>query len=256
VVILAYYAGNDLRGVYDYMVYANDRRKVSDDDADQISGAESAYNYFLYSIAGRNSYALNVGLSGIRYARMFAIRRLARSDIAESQAHPINPQIDFFYDLVFEDRIIPFNPQNSDTDEVIFAQLLRDGQIKLAWVDLAFRELQKLSREYGFQPIIVFVPSAHITYKSHVSFRDPTLRELLNWYNDEQRDYLARLASGLSIPFLDLTDGLTDASENVYPELLYFPINLHFSPAGHREVARIVRSWMSAQSVSRLRPAK
>jgi len=253
VVILAYYAGNDLRGVYDYMVYANNQRKGTDGDADPKSGLKGVYNYVSNSIAGRNSYALNVGLSGIRYARALAIQRLATSDIAESQARPINPQIDFFYDLVFEDRTIPFNPQNSDTDEVFIARLLRDGQIKLASIDPAIRELEKLSKKYGFQPIIVFVPSAHITYKSHVSFSDPTLRDLLNWFNDEQRDYLSHLASGLSIPFLDLTDGLRNASENVYPELLYFPVNLHFSSAGHREVARIVKSWMSAQSVLRLR---
>jgi lysophospholipase L1-like esterase len=67
-------------------------------------------------------------------------------------------------------------------------------------------------------------------------------------YNDEQRKHVQKIAERLSIPFLDLTDQLILASKDVYPDLLYFPMNTHFSPAGHNEVARLVQSWMSARN--------
>ena len=69
-------------------------------------------------------------------------------------------------------------------------------------------------------------------------------------YSRRLRDYFARSADELGFLFVDATPAMQAAAAgNRRADLLYFPTNLHYTPAGHRVLAdQIARSLSSARS--------
>lgn len=220
-VILNIYGGNDLRDAERF--FAARPQDLTDDNADpRQSGAIPDW-------LAENSYTLNL-MASLKHYMPAKKRKRERQAIKDST--------NFRYTLGRGDETLAFNPENGDVDEVLFAYQLREGKISLDLFDRALVNLKSLAEERGFKVLITYLPSAFAVYWPDVRFEDARLTELMPWFNEQQQKYIAHKAQELGFSFVDLTPALRDAAGQYgLNEPLYFPINRHFSPAGHLVIA-------------------
>ena len=147
--------------------------------------------------------------------------------------------VNFRYELRFADgAIVPFNIQNADHAEVRYARWLQRGEVQLSAFDDALARFVALALEHDFQPVVSYAPSAYTAYAGFVAFEDDALTTLMPWFSGTQRAYLRQKAEELGFVFVDLTPALQAAAHRLQDEeLLYYPANVHYTPAGHRVVA-------------------
>lgn len=223
-VVLALYEGNDLRDAV--------RFHHGSESADRGRGRPcpfgrtalcAAHQDLKHGILGRHSYAFNVALA--------AAWRVAHAGDRQ--------RIDFRYHVRFADgAVLTFNTRNGDLDEVAHARALVRGEIGLDVLDRPLAELVDLGRAHGFEPIVVYIPSAHTAYQRVARFEDRAVAEVLREFSNRQRRYLARKAAELGLRFRDLTPALQEAAQRLpSAQPLYFRTNVHLTPAGHRIVA-------------------
>jgi hypothetical protein len=168
-----------------------------------------------------------------------------RSDLSEPN---------FRYRLVFsEQAIIPFNLDNTDTDEVEYAGRLLNEEIDpgVFWsIGLALGAFVELSQEHNFVPIVTYTPSAHNAYADTVDFDDKALNKLMPWFSREQRQFLTTKGQELGYIFIDLTPALRAAAASNGPaNLLYYRYDLHLTPAGHTVVASAIHEALRELSM-------
>ncbi len=237
-VIMQIYEGNDLRDSLRYHehVAAAGEGVVLYRDAGDRHTPELPYDRLLDNPLGRNSYLANtmvVATGKLTDAIGNAIDRLRTG---ESLAG-----IDFRYTLDFGDRQVAFNVQNADRGEVRQARALARGDIGFEAFDAALERFAALGREHGFLPVLSYAPSAHTAYAEFVRFADETLAELMPRFSQAQRSYLADRAAQLGLEFIDLTLELQQAARSsAADELLYSPVNVHYTVAGHGVAAEIL----------------
>jgi hypothetical protein len=98
-----------------------------------------------------------------------------------------------------------------------------------------------LANRHGFEPVVLYTPSAYTAYGDYVEFDDPGLGELMPWFSRAQREFLREKGEALGYRFVDLTPALRRAARvHRGQALLYFPTNVHLSPLGNEVVARAV----------------
>jgi hypothetical protein len=220
VVIMNVYEGNDLR---DALRFHWERRKRGLASTQELGPSPILGNGAL----ARKSYALNfLGSGGQRVVAVVRNRSLTAGT-------------NFRYRIAFPDGPVAFNRDNDNIDEVLHARLLRDGRMGLDVFREGLAAFVEFARQVGFRPIITYSPSAYTAYAGRVEFEDAGLRDLLAWYSAEQRRFFAQEMASLGGEFLDLTPHLQRAAERS-ADPLYFPTNLHWTPAGHEVVARVV----------------
>jgi hypothetical protein len=113
--------------------------------------------------------------------------------------------------------------------------------VQLSAFDDALARFVALQRDHGFQAIVSYSPSAYTAYANVVAFGDDVLTELMPWFSAQQRAYLRQKAQELGFVFVDLTPALQSAADTLQDEeLLYYPANVHYTPAGHRVVADVL----------------
>lgn len=191
---------------------------------------------------GRHSYATNLFISSLRVIASKTI-----------YAHQNTPDTNFKYTLSFTKHSIPFNKDNVDVDEIVHASKLLSGEISTDLYSQALSDFIALSKEHGFLPIVVYLPSAHTVYSQYVVFENEKLRKPLDEFSTKQRNFFKDKAEELKYIFIDTTEALKKESENYTTEdrLLYYPTNLHFTKYGHEVVAdTIIRSLIEAQVFS------
>ena len=225
-VVLDLYEGNDLRDAENFHAY---RRQVG-------SGAPAATRRLLKERPlARHSYAYNLIVVGARAMHHGGRRMLQRwTGIPTGE----EPEIEFRYTLRFPGGEVAFNGENVDQDEVRSARALRAGALDASLFREGLERFVELSRRHGFLPIVAYTPSAYTAYAPVVAFRDPSLRELMSWFSERQRSYLASAGEELGFTFVDLTPAFQRAArERAGKDLLYFPTVLHLTPRGHAVVA-------------------
>lgn len=223
IVIINVYEGNDLRDASHYYEFVHHKEAV-----------EKAESSIGRNFLGKYSYVANLIFATIQYVNDNYF------DPKEAKT-PVN----FKYQLVFSgENVIPFNPENVDTDEVRYAMYLTTLQTApeiFQVVDEVLQTFVDLSKQYDFIPIITYTPSAHTTYIENVVFEDPKLTGLMKSFSYEQRQYLKRKGNELGYIFIDLTPSLQSVAQMNGPEkLLYYQHDLHLTPAGHAAVAEII----------------
>ncbi len=235
-VVMNLYEGNDIRDAdrYHQHVAAAREGRVLYRNAGDRDDQEFDYDRIHDNPVGRSSYAVNllVALVGKGYesGRNAILRAVGDADVQE--------EIDFHYTFAFPEGAMPFNVQNADESEVRYARRIRRGEVAFDRFDAVLESFARLAREHGFTPVLAVSPSAYTVYADFVRFDDPELTELMPWFSRTQREYLRAAAGRLDIPFVDLTAPLQEAArERRGRELLYFPINVHYTAAGHRVVA-------------------
>ena len=155
-------------------------------------------------------------------------------------------KVNFRYQLQFPDNVMKFNLQNADESEVRFAKKLRAGEVELSAFDDALERFVAMSSEHGFKPIVAYAPSAHIAYADYVQFEDPALSELMPWFSQMQREFFRDAADRIGFRFVDLTSAMRVAGRELQDrELLYFPVNLHFTRKGHEVYAQALANALS-----------
>jgi lysophospholipase L1-like esterase len=241
-VLLNYYEGNDLR---DALVYRKHREGGGDPAAEAKPGLvgrikQSVHGIFDATIVGR-SYAANLALAS-------AIQAYLTIKDWWGVAEPVN----FRYAFRFPDGRMAFNLENTDLDEVAHARALRDGRISLAVLEDGLRRFIELGRRHGFEPVVLYTPSAYTAYGDYVEFEDPALGELMPWFSQAQRDFLRSKGEVLGYRFVDLTPALQQAaSEHGGRALLYFPTNVHLSQLGNDVVAKALADVLARDIPSR-----
>lgn len=186
----------------------------------------------LFASLVSHSYALNT-IASIKHF-MPASRDKQRWKILKEQTN-------FRYSLLDEGKRQHFNPENGDVDEVVLAHQLKAGYIELTLYDDALSKFRSLADEYGFIPVVTYIPSAFAVYWPDVQFEDKELADLMPWFNEVQQDHLEMMSNELGLVYLDLTPALRKhAKQYGLEQLLYYPINRHFSTLGHEVTARIV----------------
>jgi hypothetical protein len=184
---------------------------------------------------------------GSSYAANLALASAIEVYLRMRDLWGVEEQINFRYAFRFSHQRIAFNLENTDTDEVAHARALRDGKISLAVLEEGLGRFVELANRYGFEPVVLYTPSAYTAYSDHVEFEDPDLGELMPWFSRAQRDFLRLKGQALGYRFVDLTPALRQAArEHGGQALLYFPTNVHLSQLGNEVVA-----WALADVLAR-----
>lgn len=229
------YEGNDLRDAGIYYYYRKNFQPT--ENQPMPSPSASFYTFF------NHSYSYNLVNSFWKFFR-HASDAPAKSDRNPFTISLEDNRINFKYHLVFADKTISFNPQNSDTDEVVVAKYLRNQQIEagiFTAIEEALVTFVELSKEHHFVPIVTYTPATHTAYESKVVFENSDLSELMSWFSHQQRAYFQKKGTELGYTFIDLTPALqagakTNSSEN----LLYYRKDLHLTSDGHTVIAQVI----------------
>jgi hypothetical protein len=225
------YEGNDLRDAVRYHEHVEAVRSGGSgyDSAGDRFEPELDYETLLDNPLGRSSYAANLSLVAVGKTYE-GVGNAISGALGERQE-----RVNFRYELRFADgTVVPFNVQNADQSVVRSARQLRQGDVQLSAFD-ALARFVALQRDHGFQAIVSYSPSAYTAYANVVAFGDDVLTELMPWFSAQQRAYLRQKAQELGFVFVDLTLALQSAADTLQDEvLLYYPANVHYTPAGHR----------------------
>jgi hypothetical protein len=253
-VVLNVYEGNDFRDALKYWAH-RESEKVRPIEVDPARDLERPS---VFKNLVRSSYALNTLKSG--FSKWFlsdptvsdtagrdlkskdgAFRRLRRA----ASARPFHPN--FRYHLKFGDTVVPFNTENADLDEANYAEILWQGIGPLGLFDAALASFVQLGRDHDFIPVVAYTPAAYTAYESQVRFVDTSLEQIMPFFSNKQRLYFKRKSKEMGFLYVDLTKAMQAAAARHGPrQLLYFPINRHLTPSGHRVVAREIQRRLKA----------
>ncbi len=230
VVVMQIYEGNDLRDAARYAAYRDasptERRRFLERAGwDPLRFEPAAW---LDNALGRSSWAYDFVVVGSAVELSHLVDRLA----AEPRS-----KIDLRYDLELPAGPIAMNAQNNDRDEVRTARDVESGALALELFDPALDRFTALARENRFLPVVAYAPTAYTAYAEFVRFRDPTVGPPLAAFSARQREHLAHAAAARGLAFVDLTPAFQAAARERGGELLYYPLNVHYTPAGQRVVA-------------------
>lgn len=230
VVVMLIYEGNDLRDAARHFAYVaatpDERRLFLDRAGWKPLRFEPAR--WLDNPLGRHSYAYNFAVVG---------SASGASDLVDA-LHGGERKIDLHYSLAFPDGPLAMNVQNNDQDEVRTARDLAAGVIRLELFDRALDDFATLARQHHFTGIVSYAPTAYTAYAERVTFADPSLADVLASFSRRQRDYLREQCAARDLPFVDLTPAMqAEVRKRGRDDLLYFPMNVHFTPSGHQVAA-------------------
>lgn len=236
-VILAVYEGNDLR---DAIRHHSHREKTRELERTQQDSAAMQGGFLT-----RHSYVVNLLLAAAKHFGSGP----AASKSEEEEIDFEEEEIDFRYHLAFPGGVeIPFNHDNGDRDEVGYAKSLYAKDIDLQVFEEALNTFVELSRQYGFVPIVAYIPSAHTAYAKSVVYSDPELKVLMPWFSREQRKFFAQQGQELGYAFIDMTPPLQTAAADHGPkDLLYYRGNVHLTHHGHKVVAETLGKVLQAK---------
>jgi hypothetical protein len=230
-VIMNIYEGNDLRDAVQYWSYR--------ENPPLSSYPRTIYRqFFKDGPITHYSYSFNLLRATILYTHS--------QILFPSPQTKMRTETNFRYHLAFSENSIPFNLENTDTDEVIYAKRLFNQEVDLEIFTAALKEFVELSKQYNFVPIVTYTPSAHTTYATVVVFDDPNLGRLMEWFSQEQRNFLKVKGEELGYIFIDFTPSFQSAASefNNREKLLYFQTNLHLTKHGHQLIAEtLYNSW-------------
>jgi hypothetical protein len=218
VVVMNLYEGNDLRDAFRVQEF---RRGVSEDDGVPVDHGWHAW-------------------APARWSRAFDLAAAALTqDVYRSDYSRAKKGVDFHYRVDIGGESFAFNPHNNDRDEVVFARRVRAGEVAFDVYADALASFAELARTHGFRPVLAYSPSAHTAYRPWVTYAEPGLHELLEWFSGAQRAWLAERCRALGIDFVDLTPALRAAAREGEPgDLLYIPSSVHYTRRGHEVAAR------------------
>ncbi|MGI9305291.1 MAG: hypothetical protein ACR2RB_21690 [Gammaproteobacteria bacterium] len=225
-VIMNIYEGNDLGSAAGHERYA----KSTQTRPVTANGLRGAYQKIRNSYVFQHSIVLNL---------LFAIAKTAYAWSAGER------DVSYHYAIRTDDGQIPFNIENTDLNEVTYAQALQHGEIAVDSLGPPLLRFREIAENVGFTPVVMYSPSAHTVYSRHVIFDDPEVGKAVVAHSLEIRQFLKQFTAQHGLIFLDLTQPLQAAAEPVSVHRLhYFPYNLHYTQFGHRAVGELVADFL------------
>jgi len=226
IVVMGVYEGNDVRDAYVYNQAQADPNRRVESELCPFESAHSCETFLAlkHGALGRNSYLYNL-LSGLLANYLHRSERLG---------------VEFRYAVRFPDgKVLDFNSGNWDKNVVQYAHRLTTGLLTTSLFDDALQRFMALAEKHDFVPVLVFQPTAHSTYAGMTRFEDTSIESSLRASGEVLRSYFSERSQDLGYHYLDMTDHLqSEAERRSSREQLYFPLNLHYSQAGHELVAR------------------
>lgn len=144
----------------------------------------------------------------------------------------------FRYSALVNGRRVEMNITNADQDEVKHALMLQSGEVTLDVFAGPLNEYVRWAKANDIVPILTYIPSMYTAYAATVRFEDANVALAVTGMSKAERAWFSKHAFSIGYTFLDLTPAFQEAANR--GELTYFPANVHFTPQGHRVVAREV----------------
>jgi hypothetical protein len=231
VVVMQIYEGNDLRDAaryFDYVAASADERRLF---LDRAGWKPLRYEpaRWLDNPLGRHSYAFDFAVVGAASVA---------SDAVDGLTGAAERKIDLHYTVTYPDGPLAMNTQNNDQDEVRTARDVAGGTLRPELFDRALDDFAQLARAHGFLAVVSYAPAAYTAYADRVTFADAGVAAPLADFSRRQREHLADGCAARGLRFVDLTPTMqAEARRRGRDDLLYFPVNVHFTPAGHQVAA-------------------
>lgn len=232
VVVMQIYEGNDLRDAARFFDYraaspAEQRRFLERAGWNPLRYEPAAW---LDNALGRRSWAYDFVVVG---------SAVGASSLVDTLSATKQRKIDLHYTLDFPEGAVAMNVQNNDQDEVRTARDLAAGTLKVELFDLALDRFATLAREHGFVGVVAYAPAAYTAYAEFATFKDPSVATPLATMSRAQREHLGTAVTERGLAFIDLTAALqAEARQRRGSDLLYYPINVHYTPSGQQVVAK------------------
>src|SRR5919106_4516589 len=241
IVIMNIYEGNDLRDALRYWDHRNNKGGAA--EVGRL-GARGGW------LSG-HSYVVNVGTAAWRewVDRAWRSLREVEPEFKKGLDAIDKDSLDLHYVLRLEGGDVAFNRDNADRDELRIALVMDQGLIDLEVFDEAFVTFAQLAKDEGFLPLIIYSPAAYTAYGNYVEFSDPSVGPVLVRYSARLRDYFRDVSDRFGFQFFDLTQDLQaeiDAHGSAQGDrLLYSPYSVHYTPEGHRIVAKALTRFLA-----------
>lgn len=169
-------------------------------------------------------YRYSYALSSLRGQAMI-VKRILKSTFAPNAR----------FHITADGRTWDMNLRNRDRDEHEFAKQIVDGKIDPDIFKPVLAEFSRMAKEYHFEPVVLFLPSAFMAYDKQIQYDDEAIAALFRKFSIEQRKWLKNTTKQLEITYFDLTPKFQ--AEVATQPLAFFPDNRHFTRAGHQIAA-------------------
>ena len=227
-IFVGFYEGNDLR---DTLMYT-DPKKNKNFNFKKIR-EKSLRDRILNLI--KNSYFVNfvyaAGANKI-YHKIFGINK-TKENVENLK-----------YQYVNQGRVVNFNLENVDTDEIFYANKI--NQLKNPEIYLTdkyfqpFYNLKETAKKFKSKIFLVYIPSSYNSFGDNIVFSNKKHKLLLSNFSKIQRKVLKTLCKRLDIYFIDTSDGIKEYNITNPKILSHFPVNVHLTSNGHNLVKEII----------------
>ncbi len=257
-VVMSVYGGNDLRDAIRFRNWHEKNEAAEADTASQPADTEAQEERGICAGDPNASTAGRSGFGRLYYHLIesswlgcysYAVNTLggAALQVRKSFKRSAAPVDNFRYTIAHRGRSVPFNIYSGDTNEIWNGRALAEGRVELSLWQPALDAFLGLAREKGFQPLVIYIPSAFRVYET--VFEDPSVADAVHGMHEAQGRFLSEWGAANAVPVLDLTEDLRAAAPEHEP-LLYFPANVHLTPTGSQVVGNLVAGWMQGLGVT------
>ena len=153
------------------------------------------------------------------------------------------------YQYVNQQRIINFNLENVDTDEIFYANKIYEMENPEIYLNnkyfQPFLKLKEIAKKFKSQMILVYIPSSYNSFGDNVVFNNEKHKILLSNFSRIQRKVLKSICEKLDIKFVDTSNGIVEYNKTNPKVLSHFPVNVHLTSYGHNIVKNIIISYIN-----------
>jgi hypothetical protein len=229
-IFIGFYEGNDLRDTLKYL----DHKKKKNFNLKEIK--EKNIRDFIANFVKR-SYLINfIYAAGVNkiYHTIFGINK-TKENIENLK-----------YQYVNQGRVINFNLENVDTDEIFYANKIYEMNNPKVYLNdkyfEPFSNLKETAKKFQSKIFLVYIPSSYNSFGNNIVFNNEEHKFLLSNFSKIQREVLKKICEQLNINFIDTSKGIEKYNETNPNILSHFPVNVHLTSEGHNLVKEIIIS--------------
>ena len=155
----------------------------------------------------------------------------------------------FKYYRIFNEVKFPYNPLNSDLDEVAHAELFNTGKITTKEIERLWsrpiKDLNHIAKNNSAKAIFIYIPSAHSAFRPNVIFEDPGTGDLVTKFSEAQQQIFMTICKANKLNCINSVRPFQSYNKK-NKEPSHFPINLHLTVNGHELIARLVADFIGS----------
>lgn len=231
-IFVGWYEGNDLRDIIKY--FSSEANKELSEIKTLVNKKklkEKSLRKIITSLL-RESYFINfVYATGVGeiYQKVFGI------DTNEKQI------TNFRYSYINQDREVNFNIENSDTDEIFYANKMKEMENSNIFLYKKFYDplykIRNLANIYNSKIHLVYIPSAYNAFGENIRFEGKDYGKILSYFHKLQKKTLKKISKELEINFIDTSKRIIKFNDSNPKILTHFPVNVHLTEKGHEVIS-------------------